>query len=231
MKQSRKKSTSKITWIVCGGVGLTLLGSCVFIANLVMSPAEPTRKDEISTIRLLKPPPPSPKEKPPEPKPVVKKQETVKQFIAGPAKEQTNAKAAQKPAGKQLGLDAKGTAGSDSFGLVGNKGGAGLIGGGGGGGLGSPFSSYGRLIETELDRKIKKRLEGIGGVPKGKFQVLVQVDLSAQGKIVNYRIVTPSGNAKLDKAVNEALQYDGSISEPPPEGMPRGVNIRISAQG
>ena len=121
------------------------------------------------------------KEKPPEPKPVVKKQE-VKQFIAGPA-DRTNAnKPNQKPAGKQLGLDAKGTAGGDSFGLVGNKGGAALIGGGGGGGLGSPFSSYGRLIETELDRKIKKRLEGIGGVPKGKFQVLVQIDLDARGK-------------------------------------------------
>ena len=231
MKQSRKKpAASMVTWIVCGCVGLALLGSCLFIVNLVMSPAGPTRKDQISTISLLKPPPPPPREKLPEPKPVVKKQDTVKQFIAGPARTQNNAKADQKPAGKQLGLDAKGTAGSDSFGLVGNKGGAGLI-GGGGGGLGSPFGSYGRLIETELDRKIKKRLEGIGGIPKGKFQVLVQIDLSTQGKIVKYRIVTPSGNAKLDKAVNEALQFDGSISEPPPEGMPRGVNIRISAQG
>lgn len=231
MAKSRKKQVSKVTWIVCGCVGLALLGAGVFLVNLVLSPAGPMRKDEVSTIRLLKPPPPVQKEKPPEPKPVLKKQETVKQFIAGPAKNQNNAnKPNQKPAGKQLGLDAKGGAGGDSFGLVGNKGGASLI-GGGGGGLGSPFSAYGRLIETELDQRIKKRLTEIGGVPKGKFQVIVRIALDGTGRIVNFRIVTPSGNAKLDKIVQEALQFGGGISEPPPSGMPRGVNIRISAQG
>jgi len=141
-----------------------------------------------------------------------------------------NNKPDEKPAGKQLGLDAEGTAGGDAFGLIGNKGGAGLI-GGGGGGAGSPFGRYGRLLEEELNRKVKKRLEGNGGIPKGKLQIVVQIDVDAQGKIVKYRIVTPSGDAKLDGVVREALKRDGAISQPPPEGMPRGVNIRISSQG
>ena len=106
-----------------------------------------------------------------------------------------------------------------------------MIGGGGGGGGGSPFGRYGRLLEDELNRKVKKRLEGNGGIPKGRFELVVQIDVDDRGKIIKYRIVTPSGDSKLDSTVREALKHDGSLSQPPPEGMPRGVNIRISSQG
>jgi TonB family protein len=136
----------------------------------------------------------------------------------------------EKPAGNQLGLDTAGTAGSDAFGLIGNKGGASLIGSGGGGGS-SPFGRYGRLLEDELNRKVRKRLEGNGGIPRGKLQLMVQIDVDARGKIIKYRIVSPSGDARLDNIVREALKQDGAISQPPPEGMPGGVNIRISSQG
>src|SRR5208337_1509430 len=162
-----------------------------------------------------------------------KKEKMKEQLIdAGPGSRLDESKKPdEKPAGKQLGLDAEGTAGGDALGLIANKGGAGLIGGGGDGGGGSPFGRYGRLLEDELNRKVKKRLEGNGGIPKGKLQLVVQIDVDAQGKIVRFRIVSPSGDAKLDSVVREALKRDGSISQPPPEGMPRGVNIRISSQG
>ncbi len=82
-----------------------------------------------------------------------------------------------------------------------------------------------------MNRKVRKRLEGNGGIPKGKLQLTVQIDVDAQGKIVRYKIVSPSGDAKLDGVVREALKRDGAMSQPPPEGMPRGVNIRIMSQG
>jgi TonB family protein len=234
MKQSDKKPSSKTAWIVGGCVALVLLGGCIFVAKLLMSDLGPSRKNQISTVNLIPPPPPAVKEKPPEPEPQVKQDKIKEQLIdAGPDNsrpDDANNKPDEKPAGKQLGLDAEGTAGGDAFGLIGNKGGAGLI-GGGGGGAGSPFGRYGRLLEEELNRKVKRRLEGNGGIPKGKLQLVVQIDVDAQGKIVKYRIVTPSGDAKLDGVVREALKRDGAISQPPPEGMPRGVNIRISSQG
>ncbi len=233
MKQSGKKSSPKTAWIVSGCVALVLLSGCIFMAKLLMSDLGPSRKNQISTVNLIPPPPPVVKEKPPEPEPQVKQDKMKEQMIdAGRDNSRPDEadKPDEKPAGKQLGLDAEGTAGGDAFGLIGNKGGAGLI-GGGGGGAGSPFGRYGRLLEDELNRKVRKRLEGDGGIPKGKFQLVVQIDVDAQGKIVRYKIVSPSGDAKLDGVVREALKRDGAMSQPPPEGMPRGVNIRISSQG
>jgi TonB family protein len=233
MKQSYKKSSPKAAWIISGGVVLVLLGGCIFMAQLLTSDSGPSRKNQISTVNLLPPPPPVVKEKPPEPEPQVKKEEMKEQLIdtrmdnSNP--DDAKNKPDDKPAGKQLGLDAEGTAGSDGFGLIGNKGGSGLIGSGGGGG--SIFGRYGRLIEEELNHKVRKRLEGNGGVPKGNNQLVVQIDVDAQGKIVKYKIVSPSGDAKLDNVVREALKHDGAISQPPPEGMPKVVNIRISSQG
>jgi TonB family protein len=230
MKQSSKKSSPKTTWLISGCVALVLLGGCIFLVKLLMSDLGPQRKTQISTVNLIPPPPPVVKEKPPEPE-VVKKEKIKEEIIdAGPEKRGPDeAKPDEKPAGKQLGLDAEGTAGGDAFGLIGNKGGAGLIGSGGGGG--SPFGRYGRLLEDELNRKVKKRLEGNGGIPKGKLQLVVQIDVDAQGKIIKFRIVSPSGDARLDGVVREALKRDGAMSQPPPEGMPRGVNIKISSQG
>jgi len=211
-------------------VGLVLLGGCIFMTQLLMSDLGPMKKNQISTVNLIAPPPPVIKEKPPEPE-VVKKEIKEEIIDAGPDKQEPDQadKPDEKPAGNQLGLDAEGTAGGDAFGLIGNKGGAGLIGSGGGGG--SPFGRYGRLLEDELNRKVKKRLEGNGGIPKGKLQLVVQIDVDARGKIVRYRIVSPSGDSKLDSVVREALKRDGVMSQPPPEGMPGGVNIRISSQG
>ena len=230
MKKSNNKSSQKTAWIVSGCVGLVLVSGCIFVAKILMSDLGPTRKTQVSTVNLLPPPPPVVKEKPPEPEQQVKKEKIKEQVIdAGPENRPDDAnKPDEKPAGKQLGLDAEGTAGSDGFGLIGNKGGAGLVGSGGGG---SPFGRYGRLLEDELNRKVKKRLEGNGGIPKGKLQLTVQIDVDDRGRIVKFRIVSPSGDAKLDSVVREALKRDGSISQPPPEGMPRGVNVRISSQG
>jgi protein TonB len=226
-----KKSSPKAMWIVSGCIALLLLGAGIFMAKLVMSDVGPVRKMQISTVNLVQPPPPVVKEKPPEPEQQIKKQMKEQTIDVAPDNSRSDDnKPDEKPAGKQLGLDAEGTAGGDAFGLIGNKGGAGLIGGGGEGG-GSPFGRYGRLLEDDLNRKVKKRLEASGGIPKGNLKLMVQIDVDSQGKIVRFRIVSSSGDAKLDGAVRDTLKHDGVISQAPPEGMPRGVNIRIASQG
>jgi TonB family protein len=227
-----KKSPPKTVWIVSGCITLLLLGGGIFMVKLIMSDLGPMKKIQISTVNLLPPPPPVVKEKPPEPEPQVKKEIKEQVIDTGPDSRPNDAnKPDEKPVGKQLGLDAEGTAGSDTFGLVGNKGGAGLIGGGGGGGGGTPFGRYGRLLEDDLSRKVKKRLEANGGIPKGKLQLMVQIDVDSRGRITKFRIVSSSGDARLDSAVRETLKHDGIMSQAPPEGMPGGVNIRISSQG
>jgi len=49
------------------------------------------------------------------------------------------------------------------------------------------------------------------------------------GTVTKYRIVGSSGNHKMDEAVNQSLKKL-RISEPPPEGMPRTMQIRVIFQ-
>ncbi len=228
-----KKTSQKSIWIVSACIAVLFLSGGIFMAKLVMSDVGPAKKVQISTVTLVPPPPPVVKEKPPEiEQPKKQTKEQVVDIAQDNSRPVDTSKADDKPVSKQLGLDAEGTAGGDSFGLIGNKGGSGLIGGGeGGGGGGSPFGRYGRLIEDDLNRRIKKRLEANGGIPKGNLKLMVQLDVDKQGRIIRFRIISSSGDTRLDGAVKDTLKHDGVITQAPPEGMPGGVNIRISSQG
>jgi TonB family protein len=50
------------------------------------------------------------------------------------------------------------------------------------------------------------------------------------GKVVKYRIIGSSGNTRMDEAVVESLS-SLRISEPPPDSMPRTIDIKIISQG
>ncbi len=236
-QKKKKKQSSKGVWIITGAVLTILLGGCVFLISLLSEDLGPRRKTQTATVNLIKPPPPPvPKEKPPEPEPEARKK-ALKQEIIDTEIDKArpdDAKPDEKPPGKQLGLDAEGAAGSDSFGLVGNKGGAGLIGGGGGGG-GNPlfrkFGWYTSIIQDELARKVRKRLEESGSMPKdkGKLETSVHISLNAEGKIVEYKVLSPTGDRNLDKVVEEILKLT-TISRPPPQGMPKEMTIRIAAK-
>lgn len=235
MQKHKKKSSPKAVWFVSGFVVVALLGACAFMVSLMMSEDGPKRKNQISTVNLLKPPPPPVvKEKPPEPEPEIKKKQEIKEIVdAGPQKSHPDEqqKNDDKPPGKQLGLDAEGTAGSDGFGLVGNKGGSALIGGGGGGNsLFQKFGWYNQMLQDELHRRVRKKLDENGGIPKTKLQTIVQITLDSTGRIKEYHIISSSGDRKMDSAVEEALKVT-TIAQPPPEGMPKGMKIRITSQG
>nr|CBX31633.1 hypothetical protein N47_E51450 [uncultured Desulfobacterium sp.] len=137
-----------------------------------------------------------------------------------------------KPPGQDLGLDADGTAGSDGFGLVGKKGGRALIGGGGGGGgsLMGQYAWYTKIVQDEIRKTVRERLEKTGGIPKGKIQVVIRIELDQQGKIIQCSIAGSSGNEAADQAIKDALVM-ARVSEPPPDGMPRAMKLKISSQG
>ncbi|NVN98834.1 MAG: TonB family protein, partial [Geobacteraceae bacterium] len=69
-----------------------------------------------------------------------------------------------------------------------------------------------------------------GGIPKGKLQAVVRITLDTKGKIVKYELVGTSGSRKMDDALRSTLAQI-RISEPPPEGMPSGMTVRINSQG
>lgn len=211
-------------------------GAGIFIVARVLLDDSPLKRSNVATVTLLKPPPPVIKEKPPEPEQVkeIPKQQEIVDPMPSPTDQPQNNDNDPTPAGDKLGLDADGQAGSDGFGLVGKKGGRSIT-AGGGGGLGrrsllSQFGWYTHIVETEIRKKVMKHLDENGGIPKGKLQAIVHVNVNSAGEIVEYQIIGSSGNNRVDEAIRKSIGRI-KISEPPPDGMPRKMSIKITSQG
>jgi TonB family protein len=220
-------------WVLIAAF-IAFLGVSAYVIKVSMEDDGPRRKNNTATVTLLKPPPPPViKEKPPElqqPKEVPKKEE----FIDTEQNEEPrNANSDDStPAGDTLGVDADGGAGSDGFGLVGKKGGRSILAGGGSGqvSLLNKFAGYTYKVTTEIKKKVMKRLDEEGGIPRGRLQAVVRVTVDDDGRVIDFRLTGSSGNSKMDQAVIDSL-HSCRISEPPPETMPRTMSIKIISQG
>src|SRR5579862_6391952 len=122
------------------GLMVTLIGGGAFalLRSFLHGPA-PHPQQVVQQIQLIRPPPPPPNLPPPPPPPP---QEKV--HIPTPEKAPQPTPDHPPPA-QQLGLDAKGGAGSDAFGLVGRPGGADITGEGG-----AAFAWYGGVMKDAI---------------------------------------------------------------------------------
>jgi periplasmic protein TonB len=195
---------------------------------------------QIQVITLIKPPP-EVKEKLPEPD--VPK-EVPKQTMEAPTEPspqdqpQDNADDSP-PAGDNLAVDGEGGAGDNAFGLGAKKGGRALTLGGNGGGPGngmnrlsllSKYGGYARKMQRDIEAKVKQVLEQNGGRPKGKQQTVVKLTLAPDGTVTRFAIVGSSGSDRLDAAFKTALN-GLKLREPPPDGMPPSMTLKISTNG
>jgi periplasmic protein TonB len=232
-----KKKGSFQNWLVPGMVIAVLLTGILFLVKVFLAPDSGHRKNQVAVTLLKPPPPPEQKEKPPEPEPP---KEQPKENIVTPneAQQQQDQNDDSPPPGADLGVDADAAgSGGDGFGLVAKKGGRAITLGGGGGGNGvsrlsllTKYGWYTSKLTDEIKQQMRKRLDQNGGVPKGKYQATVHIVLDPQGEVLNYRIVASSGNDKIDEAIKLSLP-GMRVSQPPPEGMPRSMTVRVSSQG
>lgn len=213
----KKSQRSWPTYLFAAAVGLALVAALGYGLMKLFSDSGAPKRRVVHQISLLKPPPPpppKPPEKPPEPQ--IKKEEVKVEQPKPDAPKQDDA-----PAGKQLGVDAEGGAGSDGFGLVGNKGGRDLL----GGGMGFAFYTNGlqRFLQEELAKD--KRLRSID------YRVVVRLWLGRDGAVRRVELAGSSGSPDVDARVREALGALAAVRQAPPENMPQPVKLRISNRG
>ena len=203
-------------------IGMTIVsgvagGMVLAIKSMLEKP--PQTKKFVQKISLIKPPPPPPPkiEKPPEPK-----VEKVKLDKPKPEKEEMPKDALKDlpPPGDQLGLDADGGAGSDGFGLLGRKGGRGLL-----EGLNSTkeFEWYTSPIASDIQNYLADHPE----VKKGKYTIDVKLWLNNNGTIKSIRLADSTGDKKIDKNLQIALAEMTFSYDAPPENMPQPIRLRI----
>jgi protein TonB len=213
--------TKKIVIIASIAITVSIVSAGIILAKLILSGDDNKRHRQVHMVTLLKPPPP-PKieEKPPEPE--IKKEEIK---TPEPEQDMTDQNQDDTPPGDQLGVDADGTAGSDAFGLMAKKGGRALIGSGD-----SRYQWYTRFVIAELQEALNKHLNQNGNLPKEAKKTLVRITLNDFGKVIAVTLLDSTGDKKVDDAVKKVLTV-ASISAPPPMGMPKTLNIKISPQG
>jgi TonB family protein len=230
MKKRSPKSTRFMVWTISGLAATLFLAGAVGAIKLLLSDDGGKRKRRVQMITLLKPPPPPKiKEKPPEPE-IKKKQEIIEQEKPPEDPVEDEAMEDEGPMDEDLGLDADGAAGTDGFGLKAKRGGRSIIGGYGKGSLLRKYAWYTNILQQDLRKKVNKHMEKNGGMPEGDLTAHIQITLDTLGRITALTIKESSGDEKMDRAIHAAL-LPASVSEPPPKGMPRVLQLKISSKG
>ncbi|MEJ0004910.1 MAG: TonB C-terminal domain-containing protein [Steroidobacteraceae bacterium] len=209
----RRNLRNAVARIGGGLFGLVLVMCFIWFVRMMMNSkvSGPERKTQIVT--LIQPPPPPPDQPPPPPPPEKQPEELPKDVPEPKPEEQQQAPA------PNLGIDAEGTAGGDSFGLAARSGGSDLIGGSGT----APFAWY----TNRISDAIKDRLAAAPCTKTAKGSLTVHVLMEADGRVKQIKLATTTGDPKIDSCIDSALGAITRIGDPVPPGMPEQINLRI----
>lgn len=213
--KKRGKSRRHLPLIIVG-CSVTLVGAGAFalVRSFVSNPTAPP-KLVVQQIQLIRPPPPPPP--PPETPPPPEE----KVSITDPQKpDPTPSK--DPPPSQNLGLDTDGGAGSDAFGLVGNKGGRDITATGG-----SAFAWYAGLLKDE----ILNQLNDDKNVRTGNYRVTVRAWVREDGTVDRMEIIEGSGDTARDRAIETDLGRVKSVPQARPSGMPNVISFEVVARG
>ncbi|MBV8032570.1 MAG: energy transducer TonB [Betaproteobacteria bacterium] len=175
------------------------------------------KKKHVQEISLVKPPLPPKQEKPPEPE----KKEEVKQEIKTPEPEKDDSP----PPAQDLGLDAKGEAGGDAFGLQGRPGGRDIttIGPeGSGNGRSGNSAFYANQLQNELQDVLNRNDK----LRAAEYRALVRLWMDASGRVTRVELAGSTGDGDLDRRLREALE-EAKRLKPPPEGMAQPIRLEL----
>ena len=210
----KKKRDYKVAAIVA----VVVLAAAAGIAQVIKGDATPRKRvmDTVALKLVPPPPPPPPKEPPPPPPPKM----VEKQKIDPPQDKPEAPKPVDAPPPGPLALDAKGGAGSDSFGLGGKLGGADY-----GPGGGSPFGHFGSVAKFA----IKKRLAEDEKLSRVKYHSTMKVWFASTGTVTRVEVLHGTGDAELDERIRQDISTMGATPEAPPSDVPPAI-IHVDGQ-
>jgi len=167
---------------------------------------------QITIIAPPPPPPPPPEDQPPEPE-VEEEVDIPEEDIAEDIPEDTS-----EPVGADLGVDGEGSGNGDGFGLVGKKGGRGLL-------DGSPFAYYEGLMVSE----IQDLLANIEELKSEEYRFRIKIKVSFDGSVESVKMISSTGDKEKDRMLVAVLTGFDRFSRMPPGKMPPVVDLRITS--
>ncbi len=195
-------------------VGALITAVLTYLIVMMMSVEDDSvpHKQVVQQITVFAPPPPPP---PPPPEMAPEEPPPEEESVVDEMDEAMPEEGNDEDVGNDLGMDADGGAGSDGFGLVGRKGGRGIIGGG-----------YGALVVQEINSMLvdDERLRG------REYTVILQLWISEGGHIERYKLDKTNADSEVLAMLNAAIIRLGSVSSGPPLELPQPIRLRIKSR-
>lgn len=216
--KDRKHWTKTIIALLMSGVIIKLLITLFIIGAFILAfflkdwffKEEVTKKKMIQEITVITPPPPPPPP-PEEPPPEPEVEEVIEEEVEEPTPEDTP----DESISEDLGIDAEGEAGGDNFGLVGKKGGRGLLGGGG----------YGAYLKNEVNKAINRDKKLIRLAYKAKITIWID----DSGNFLRYEIEMLEGDQSTKIALEKFFSKMGGLDKAKPLEEDNKFTIRITS--
>jgi protein TonB len=203
--------------MIGGGMLLVVIVLVAIFHEYFEKPVQGKKQVQQVMVMQAPPAPPPPPPPPPEIKPPP---EEKPEPMDEPEPEPEQAE--EPPPGENLGVDADGAAGGDSFGLVGKKGGSGFLGGGG-----NAIIFYGQHVQKELVSELQRSLRD--KARNSRYTAVVHLWISPSGDITRVEVENSSGNVDIDVALKTAISQMKGRLKPPPEKFPQPLKIRIKS--
>jgi len=207
------------------GAGVVLIGAGVFF-GLNQKP-HPKKRASVSMVDIMPPMPPPPPPPPPPPKEEPPPQEEVKQdFQEETQTDPEPPKEAAPEAPAALGTALEGE-GGPNFGLA-KGGGSGMIGGTGksGGGGASKYGWYAGQVQSVVVRSLQAHRR----TRAADLSIKVRIWVDSSGRITRATLGGTSGNAEVDRAIQNEILTGLQLQEPPPADMPMPIVMRLNAK-
>lgn len=197
----------------CALVALIIYGALRLMANSKASP--PPREQQIMIMPQQAPPPPPPPPPKEEPPPPPEEQKIEEPPPEAPPQEEADA-SDEAPPGDELGVDGEGSGSGDGFGLVGKKGGRGLIGGG----------DRNRWFAGQVQQDLQRQLAENEEARAAKYAVVVRLWFKPDGQVERYELNGTVGDRQSEAALKRVLDQL-RLGSAPPEDMPQPLKLRI----
>jgi len=179
----------------------------------------PLKRQDVVMIKTAPPPTPPPQPPTPPPPQLEQKQQMIEQTPL-----EDEAKPEPVDQSPSLGTNIQGSGAPDAFGLSGH--GNGMLGGGTGGRSGSRFGWYANEVVSSVGDALRQNPH----TRSANFNVKVRIWSDDTGRVVRVKLAGTTGDAGVDDAIQNEVLKGFQLKEPPPDGMPMPIVMRLSAR-
>jgi type IV secretory pathway VirB10-like protein len=204
--------------------GLVLVGIIVAVfSQLLNGPKGPPPRKQQEMVMIKPPPPPPPTPPPPPPPPQqMQKQEMMEQQPVDADEAKPEAPEAPSAA---IGTNIVGNGPADGFGLGRNTGG--FMGGNNSARANrSQFGWYANQVIKSFSEALSKNPR----TQNASFSIEAKIWSDAGGRVTRAKLVASTGDSSLDAAIKNEVLTGFQLKEPPPNGMPMPIVMRLSAR-